>query len=130
MAAGRPAAAGVAKGCYMRHDRNGFLTSFFGLGNQRRKARKAALRRGRVLDIEHLEPRAMLTVIPPALTTNANPAIADSSVTITAAMPATAQGNVTFKQGTTTLGSPCGARRNFQPGNEIKAWSNCLSNSG
>ncbi len=26
--------------------------------------------------------------------------------------------------------SGCGVRRNFQRGNEIKAWSNCLSDSG
>ena len=29
-----------------------------------------------------------------------------------------------------TVSGTCGARRNFQLGNEIKKWSNCLSNSG
>ncbi|MGA2069610.1 MAG: hypothetical protein ABSG86_31955, partial [Thermoguttaceae bacterium] len=33
-------------------------------------------------------------------------------------------------QTTTSFGGTCGARRNSQLGNAIKAWSNCLSNSG
>lgn len=87
--------------------RRGFWSRVRGLKEFFRGAKeRQPHHRKRVMGIEPLERRQLLSVTPTVtLTSSANPSILDHAVTLTATLPANATGSVAFSDGETSLGS-------------------------